>query len=275
MSSRELEERMQLETEKQLASALGLSTEELEQLEYEISTNESDEGLVYEYVVHFVESSPAEILSKIDGLSSQNFVYLQPYELDSDPYEEELVWDILSSEQFENFLKSINGAQALNSNLPMHGDQFHFYVMLHAHVVASIEAFLSSIFIHSVANSEELIRKVIETEPRFREQKIPLSEIYLKQESIKNIVADYLKGIIFHKIRIAARLYKGVLGIDFGDINWLSEAITLRHDCTHRGGLDKQGEKIKISASSIDELIRESMVFCQRIHSEVIVATTL
>ena len=275
MSSRELEEKMELEAEEQLASALGLSIEELDELDYEIHTNESNDGLIYEYVVHISESSPSEILSKIDGLSSQNYVRLQPYELESDPYEDELIWDILSSEQFENFSKSIKGVQALISNLPVRGEQFYFYVMLHAHIVASIEAFLSSTFIHSVTNSEELIRKVIETEPQFKDQKIALSEIYLKRENIKSIVADYLKRITFHKIRIAARLYKSVLGIDFGDIKWLSEAIALRHDCTHRGGFDKQGEKINISEFSINELIQKSMAFCQRIHSEVIVATKL
>lgn len=275
MSSRELEEQMELKADEQLASALGLSIEELDELDYEIHTNESNDGLVYEYVVHISESSPSEILSKIEGLSSQNYVHLQPYELESDPYEDELIWDILSSEQFENFLTSIKGAKALNSNLPIHADQFYFYVMLHAHIVASIEAFLSSTFIHSVTNSEELTRKVIESEPQFKDQKIQLSEIYFKRENIKNIVADYLKGIIFHKIKIAARLYKSVLGIDFGDIKWLSDAIALRHDCTHRGGLDKQGKKINVSKSSIDVLIKESMAFCQRIHSEVIVATKL
>lgn len=275
MSSRELEEQIELKAKERLASSLGLSIEEIDELDYEIHTNESNDGLVYEYVVHISESSPSEILSKIDGLSSVNCVHLQPYDLESDPYEDELVWDILSSKQFENFLTSMKGAKALISNLPMHADRFDFYVMLHAHIVASIEAFLSSTFIHSVTNSEELTRKVIETEPQFKDQKIQLSEIYLKRENIKNIVADYLKGIIFHKIKIASRLYKSVLDIDFGDIKWLSDAIVLRHDCTHRGGFDKHGGKINVSESSINDLIEESMSFCQRIHSEVIVATKL
>jgi hypothetical protein len=139
--------------------------------------------------------------------------------------------------------------------------------------VASIEAFLSSTFIHSVANSDDLIRKVIESEPQFKEQKMPLSDIYSKHENIKSIVADYLKGIIFHKIRVAARLYKSVLGIEFGDTKWLSDAIATRHDCTHRGGFNKQGEKINVSESSISELIEKSTAFCRRIHSEVILVT--
>jgi hypothetical protein len=275
MSSRELENRIELEADEQMASALGISIDELYQLDYEIGTNESNDGLVYEYVVHISESSPSEIMSKIDGLSSQNYVYIQPYELEGDPYEDELIWDIISPEQFENFLKSIRGVQALNGNLPTQGENFYLFVMLHAHIVASVEAFLSSTFIHSVTNSNDLIRKVIETEPRFKNQKIPLSDIYLKHEDIKNIVADYLKGIIFHRKKDAIRLYKSVLGIEFGDIKWLSNAIALRHDCTHRGGLDKQGNKINVSESSIDELIAESTAFCKRIHSEVIIATKL
>lgn len=222
-------------------------------------------------MVHISESSNPEVVSKIKRLSAGKYVYLEPHELESDPYQDELAWDIYSSEQYENFLKSIENAKALIDNLPISKDVFYFYVMLHAHIVASIEAFLSSTFIHSVTSSEELIRKVIESEPHFREQKISVSEVYKKRESIKNTVADHLKGIIFHKIKIAARLYKSVLDIDFGDIKWLSDAITLRHDCTHRGGMDKQGQKINISESSIRALIEESKVFCRRINSEIVV----
>lgn len=275
MSSRELEEKMELEHDKKLAVALGISLEELSELDYEIHANESDEGLVYEHAVHISESSNPEVVSKIEGLSLGNYVYLQPDKLESDPYLEELAWDIISSEQYENFQKSINNAKALIGNPPISEDVFYFYVMLHPHIVASIEAFLSSTFIHSVTGSEELIRKVVETEPRFKNQKISVSEIYKMREGIKNTVGAHLKGIIFHKIKIAASLYKSVLGIDFGDIKWLSDAITLRHDCTHRAGLDKQGQRINISESSIRALIEKSEAFCHRINSEIFCKTKL
>lgn len=275
MSSRELEEGMDTKADEKLASALGLSVEELNQLDYETYTNESDDGLIYEHVVHISESSPHEILSKINGLSSRNYVHLQPYELENDAYEDELIWEMLSSKQFDNFPDSTRGTKSLIKNSPTSGDRFYFYVMLHAHIVASIEAFLSSTFIHSVANSEKLIRKVIETEPHFKDQKMAVSDIYTKRDNLNKIVANYLSGVIFHKIKIAARLYKSVLGIDFGDINWLAEAITLRHDCAHRSGFDKQGNKIDISESTINKPIEDSLVFCHRINSEVIVATKL
>ena len=275
MSNRQLEEQMEDNSNRQLASVLGLTTDELDQLDYEIHTNESNDGLVYEYVVHFQESSPQEILNKINGLSSRNYVYLQPYELETDPYDEELIWDICSSEQLDNLLSSMKSAQVLLSNLPDGEEQFHFFVMLHAHIVASIEAFLSSTYIHVVTNTDNLIRKVIETEPHFKDQKISFSDIYTKQENIQKIVGDYLKGIIFHKLKVARRLYKSVLNTEFGDIKWLIDAIAIRHHCTHRCGRDKEGNKVDITADSINELINNSITFCQRINSEVIVSTKL
>lgn len=275
MSNRQLEEQQELSGNEPLATALGLSIDELEQLNYEITPNESNDGLVYEYVVSFDECCSESILDKIDGLTSGKSVYLQPYELEVDPYEEELIWDILSSKQFDNFLLSIESAKTLLNNLPSSEDEFQFFVMLHSHIVASVEAYLSSTFIHSVTNSDKLIRKIIETDPHFKAQTIALSEIYSKQENIKNVVGDYLKGIIFHKIKIAARLYKTVLNVDFGDIKWLTTAIEVRHHCTHRGGYDKQDNRIDVTKSSIYELITSSVGLCERINSEMTVITKL
>lgn len=275
MSNRQLEEEMEENSNRQLAAVLGLSADELDQLEYEIHTNESNDGLIYEYVVHFHESSPQDILSKINGLSPGNYAYLQPYELETDPYDEELIWDIHSSKQFDNLISSMKSAQALLSSSQAVEEQFNLFVMLHAHVVASIEAFLSSTYIHVVTNSSALIRKVIETEPHFKDQQISFSEIYTRQENIKNIVGDYLKGIIFHKLKVAKRLYMSVLNIELGDIKWLTDAIEIRHHCTHRGGYDKKENKVCITKNSINELINNSLVFCERINSEVTIITKL
>lgn len=276
MSNRQLEEQQELQGNQLLATALGLSINELEQLDYEISSNESNDGLVYEYVISFDEFCSKAILDKVDGLTSGKYVYLQPYELEAEPYEEELIWDILSSKQFDIFLLSIKSAKFLLDILPSREEEkFQFLVMLHAHIVASVEAYLSSTFIHSVTNSDVLIRKMIETDPHFKAQTISLSDIYIKQENIKSVVADYLKGIIFHKVKIAARLYKSVLNVDFGDIKWLTTAITTRHHCTHRGGYDKQENRINVTKSSISELIKSSVHFCQRINSEMTVINKL
>lgn len=268
MSNRQLEEQAEANSDLQIASALGLSIDEFYQLDCEISTNESDDGLIYEYVINFQESSPKEILEKIEGLSFENQVYLQPYELETDPYDDELNWDISSSEQLDNLLSNLESAKKLLETVASSKDQFHFLVMLHAHIVASVEAFLSSTFIHTVTNSEQLIRKVVEAEPHFNEQKISFSNIYKKHEDIQNIVGDYLKGLIFHKIKMVRRLYKSILNIELGNISWLSGAIITRHHCTHRAGYDEQGNKVVLTVESTMKLINESIELGVEINSK-------
>lgn len=61
--------------ERKLAITLGLSYEELQQLDYEIDTDESDDGLIYQYIIKIKDSSPADIVRKIIGLEN-NQVWL-------------------------------------------------------------------------------------------------------------------------------------------------------------------------------------------------------
>ena len=275
MSNRQLEEKSEEESNERIASALGISIGDLYQLDFEISSNESDEGLVYEYVVHFQDSSPREILDKIEGLSSRNYVYLEPFEVDDDPYENELLWDIRSTEQLTNLNANIDSSSkvllsAVNSN-----NQFNILVMLQAHIVASIEAFLSSLFIHTVTNSESLVRKVVETDPHFRDMTLSMSDVYKKHDRIRLIVGNYLKGIIFHKIKKVNTLYESILNVELGDTSWLEEAVITRHDCSHRAGYTKEGNRVKISIDSVKELINKSATFGEHVDSKITLAYKL
>lgn len=70
MSNRQLEERQEESSGRSLAAELGITYEELLELDYEVAENASDDGLVYEYIVTFSEGSPSQILSKVKGLSN-------------------------------------------------------------------------------------------------------------------------------------------------------------------------------------------------------------
>ncbi|HHF3018216.1 TPA: hypothetical protein ACPJ0R_001200 [Vibrio diabolicus] len=140
--------------------------------------------------------------------------------------------------------------------------KFSLLVMLHSHAIASIESYLASTFIHKVIRTEKLTRKLVETDPHFSKIKFTLNEIYEKGDKIELLVADYLKGLIFHDMKKVSPMFRTVLGIEFGDISWLFSAITIRHHCTHRAGLDKQGKRVAITHESIRVLIEklESLV---------------
>jgi hypothetical protein len=89
MSSRQLEERQEEDMNRKLASALGISYSELIQLDWEVDTNESNDGLIYEYLVIFSENSSKTILKKIEDIDDSNTVRLPPWAFDEPEVDEE------------------------------------------------------------------------------------------------------------------------------------------------------------------------------------------
>lgn len=191
-------------------------------------------------------------------------------EENGDSEEEELFWEIASTEQlktFQNHLKSVN---SLLDHPLEEQTEFSLFVMLYAHIVASTELFLSSVFIREVTNSDKLIRKLVESDPFFCDKSFKLNEIYKENEGLKTTVANYLKDLIFHKLDKIKPMYKTVLGFDFGNISWLFRAVLKRHDCVHRAGYDKEGNKITVTSDEIKELMNKCNELAQNIDLHVI-----
>jgi len=270
MSNIQLEEMQEEYSNKQLASYIGITFEDLCELEWDIDTNESNDGLIYEYIIEFQEGCSEEILDKIEELEDGRIIRLPPWVFADDSYENEIEWDIVSSEQLkviESHLESVNNLLSFELD---DQTQFNLLVMLHAHIVAAMESFLSSMFIHVVTNSETLTRKLIETTPEFGRRKFTLKDIYHEHKNLKITVAKYLKSLIFHKIKNVKPMYKNVMNFDFGDISWLLDAINCRHDCTHRAGYNMDGVKIDISIASIKELMQKCKALSSAIDSHII-----
>lgn len=79
MSNPQLEEVQEKLFHEKLASELGISYDELLQLEWDIDTNESDDGLIYENIVTFKKESPRKILDKIKGIEDKYIVRIPPF----------------------------------------------------------------------------------------------------------------------------------------------------------------------------------------------------
>ncbi len=72
-----------------LASILGISQDELDQLDYEIETDTGNDDAVYGYRVEFADSSPQNILNKIERLEDGCRVNLGLWELDEQDEQDE------------------------------------------------------------------------------------------------------------------------------------------------------------------------------------------
>ena len=267
VSKRKYEEMLEEQSDKELASILGISYDELCQLEWDVDTNESSDGLIYDYIYTFRDDSNLEILKKIQGIDIEGrYVYLQPWESDyyeSDYYESEIAWYIESPKQLSVLENHLNSIISLTKIVVDEPTKIDLFVMLHAHVIAAMEEFLSGTFIHEITNSDELMKKLIETDPKIGEKKLTLKDIYKENEKIKTTVAKYLKTTVakylndltFHRLNKTKEMYKQVLDIDFENIGWFFKAIKVRHHCVHRAGSDKEGKRVNITKESIIKLV--------------------
>ena len=79
MSSRQLEDLYEEQSDKHIAQLLGITVDEYHQLDHDgIQEDASDDGLIYGYYIEFRDTSPKNILAKIQGLESNNTFYFDP-----------------------------------------------------------------------------------------------------------------------------------------------------------------------------------------------------
>lgn len=262
---------MQEEWENQrLAYILGISSDELDLLQWEIYEDRSNDGMLYGYRVEFDDDCPDDILNKIQELEDGCRVNLPSWEFEDGIDEGELEWDIISSDQLKTFHSHLESVDKLLKIDFEEKTQFNLLVMLHVHIIAAMEYFLSSTFIHEVTNSTELTRKLIETDPEFGNRKFTLNKIYLKQEELKVTVASYLKSLIFHDLKKIKPMYRNVIDFNLGEISWLFTAVLCRHDCAHRAGYDKEGNKVDLTVKSIQELMRNCKELAEKIDAHIV-----
>ena len=169
------------------------------------------------------------------------------------PYEDD--WSVLGKSRIDIFFGNINASKEILGQAKHIVSVKNLLVMLHAHVVTSVEAYLSATFIELALCAEPYMRKLVETDPAFAKRQITMKEIFAKREALKDELSQYLKDLIFHDIAKVKEMYLSVLDINFGDTAWLFKAVVLRHHCVHRAGYDKEGEEVELSVYSITELI--------------------
>ncbi len=204
----------------------------------------------------FCDYVPEDVLEELaNDLSGDQWVGVQK----ASDYEEEYINRIISDNEFyKSFKESINHiTQIIQANVKK-DTKNHLLGLLHVSVITAIETYLSGAFINTVINDHEIIKKFVERNPEFKKRKFKLSEIYNTYANIKSEVKKYLLSIMWHNLHQVKPLYKATLNIDFPSeeiVNPIFKSITERHDLVHRNGKDKQGQQVKVTEDSLNELI--------------------
>lgn len=246
------------EAGERIAKILDISLFDLVELEYEIETDESEDGLIYNYRIEFSEDSPKEILEKISRLEDGRRVYLESWELDSEyDYDEQFDAITQNKEFVKKYKDEIANLEVL-THLKMPDEVLKAVLnrQMFIGIIGTMETFLADVFINLTFDNEEYFRNFIETHPEFRKRKFELKEIYEQYDKLKETAKKVMLDTIYHNLPTVREMYRDTFGIEFPKIKDAYEYVLKRHDLVHRNGKTKEGETVVTDEKAIDELIK-------------------
>jgi len=189
----------------------------------------------------------------------------------SERFDDFIAQDIATISTFlQNFRASLNNILSLLETQLSAEIESHLFRLLYANVITALETYLSDAFITRVINSENLMRRLVETTPEFKNEKLSVSEIYQTMEVIKEKVGKHLGEVVWHSLNRVKPMYKDTLGIEFPpDLKAIFRAILVRHDIVHRNGKDKDGKEHVIQEGEMRALVDEVKALVEHIEAEL------
>ena len=252
-------EMQEQERDKALADSLGISYDELTELEWSIETDESDDGLIYNYRVEFSADSPKDILSKIESLEDGCRVYLQPWELDNNyDYDEEFDAITEDKDYVRKYKDDISKLEAL-CHITISDDALSEILnrQIYISIIGTMETFLSDAFVNLTFDNDIYFKNFIESHPKFKKRKFDLSNIYVETDKLKETAKKVMLDTIYHNLPVVKVMYQDTFKISFPDIRNVYSYVIKRHDLVHRNGKSKEGKKVETDQKAIHDLIQK------------------
>ncbi len=240
-----------------LANILGITYDDIMELEWEIETDSSKDDLVYNYRVVFSDGSPKEILSKIPRLEDGHTVYLHPWELDEE-YDYDEQFDAITDNKeyvhkYKNEKENLEALSAIEIPEPHLKNILNRQIFIG--VIGVMEAFLSEAFINLTFDNENYFKNFVKTHPEFKQRKFELREIFEESDKLNETAKKVMLGIIYHNLPNVRNMYRDTFEIKFPQIETVYEYVLKRHDLVHRNGHTKSGDVVETDEKTIIELI--------------------
>lgn len=265
-------EMQEQEDDRHLADLLGITYDELTELDYEIETDQSKDGLIYNYRVKFdIDNSPKHILSKIKNLEDGCRVYFQPWDFDEEyDYDEQYEAITENKDYLQKFKDETANLQALNSlKIPDEVLKAILHRQLFISVIGTMETFLADAFINLTNDNEEFLKNFIETHPEFKKRKFELREVFEEYAKIKETAKKVMPDTIYHNLATVSQMFADTFKIEFPSIKDVYGYVLKRHDLVHRNGKTKEREAVVTDETAINELIDKVTIFINDIATKL------
>lgn len=244
----EQREELQFDT---LANYFGISRGELDALDPEFESADSD----YTMIVRFSDEAPEEILEKIDDLyPGERAVSIPTWLFDDDdeqwanveipdnPHSVYMNTHYHVADMLVEYGE--NGTGVLRHSAPL------LTRMIFAQQISALEAYLCDTLLNEVTKSTEVRDRLLKDDKELKVAHVSLLEIARKPDIVNELVRKHLQGILYHNLQKVAALYKIALHFeiwpDSETKELMHQAIRYRHDCVHRNGRNLDGEELTV-----------------------------
>ncbi|MGZ2370403.1 hypothetical protein ACXR6G_11490 [Ancylomarina sp. YFZ004] len=258
--------------DRHLAKILGISYEDLIELDWNIETDESEDGLIYYYYIEFDKNSPAEILSKIDRLDDDYHVRIESWEYNAGYDYINDQFDVITESRFTHmsFNKELDNLKEL-SQLQANGDKLKKILnrQIFISIIGAMESYLSEVFLKLIFNDHQYFQSFVETHPDYRTRKFELRDIFKQQNELESTVKKTILDTIFHNLWSVRNMFEKTFDIEFPSIEEMKHHVFIRHHLVHRNGKNKEGIEVEIDDSQIDKLLDDTKSFVNTISEEL------
>ena len=122
--------------------------------------------------------------------------------------------------------------------------------MIFSQQIAALESYLSDTLIRAVLSDRDAKRRLMSTDTELLKRRFSLAQITDEPDLVNHTVHEYLLSIRYHNLAKVDLLYRKALNVAVlafvPDSSLLFKAVQFRHDCVHRNGWDKDGNKLTI-----------------------------
>lgn len=150
--------------------------------------------------------------------------------------------------------------------LAAHGSAYGDFLlnrMVFSHQVTALEAYLGDTLINEVMGDADALQRLIVKADELRDAKFTLAQIASSADLVQSKVRAYLRDILYHNLAKVDALYDIALGFRIltlvKDKSSLFKAVSLRHDCVHRNGFDKDGKELKVFTKEFVQTVADQI----------------
>lgn len=141
--------------------------------------------------------------------------------------------------------------------------------LAHSATITALEAYLWDTVAFWVANDEDTLRTLVATNKDFQKESMQLAKIFERLDGIQNEVETYLRDLVWHRLDKVKPMMELGLKINVPEIGDLMRQVLVRHDIAHRGGRNKDGAPVTVTAYEVTNLVGAVDVFALSIEREL------